>query len=105
MTKPDSLFSLQRHLLLHTGGDRIMAQVLSAIPVYGIEEVLVAVEIALESGHTSGEHVLNELGRLKNPLTPETALVSPLNLRLEPVANVSRYETLRNISIAVSHVP
>ena len=82
-----------------------MAQVLSAIPVHGIEEVLVAVEIALESGHPSGEHVLNVLGRLKSPATPETVLVSPLSVRIEPLANVSRYETLRNIPIEINHVP
>lgn len=105
MTMPDSLLSLQRHLLRHTGGDRVMAQVLSAIPVHGIEEVLVAVEIALESGHPSGEHVLNVLGRLKNHVTPETVLVPPLNLRVEPQANVSRYETLRNIPTEINHVP
>lgn len=105
LTMPDPLLSLQRHLLRHTGGDRIMAQVLSAIPVHGIEEVLVAVEIALESGHPSGEHVLNVLGRLKSPATPETVLVSPLSVRIEPLANVSRYETLRNIPIEINHVP
>ena len=105
MEMPEPLLALQRHLLRHPGGDRVMAQVLSAIPVHGIEEVLVAVEIALESGRPSGEHVLNVLGRLKNPSTPEAILVTSLNVRVEPAANVSRYETLRNIATETHHVP
>jgi len=105
LTMPEPLLVLQRHLLRHTGGDRVMAQVLSAIPVHGLEEVLVAVELALESGHPSEEHVLNVLSRLKSPTPPETALSSPLNLEIEPVADVSRYETLRAIPTEINHVP
>ena len=43
-----------------------MAQVLAAVPVHGLEPVLVAVELALESGAPSAEHVLNVLARLKD---------------------------------------
>jgi len=105
MEMPEPLLTLQRHLLRHSGGDRVMAQVLSTIPIHGLEEVLVAVEIALESGRPSGEHVLNVLGRLKTPSTPEVALVTALHVRIEPVANVSRYEALRNIATETHHVP
>ena len=62
---PDPLLRLQKHLLKHLGGDRIMADVLAAIPVHGLEAVLVAAELALESGRPSGEHVQNVLARLK----------------------------------------
>ena len=62
-------------------------------------------EIALESGRPSGEHVLNVLGRLKTACTPEELSVSSLSVRIEPVASVSRYETLRNISVEANHVP
>lgn len=105
MEMPEPLLVLQRHLLRHPGGDRVMAQVLSAVPVHGVEDVLVAVEIALESGRPSGEHVLNVLGRLKTAATPEEISVASLNVRIEPVANVSRYETLRNIPAEANHVP
>lgn len=96
-TMPEVLLNLQRHLLKHPGGDRVMAQVLSAIPLHGLDAVLVAVELALESGRPSGEHVLNVLGRLKGPAPQETETVLsiPLVLREEPMANVSRYEQLR----------
>jgi hypothetical protein len=104
---PETLQSLQRHLLKHPGGDRVMAQVLSAVPLHGLDAVLVAVELALESGRPSGEHVLNVLGRLKGAAqaerVPENVLSIPLTLREEPQANVARYEQLRTNREA-SHV-
>ena len=41
-----------------------MAQVLSAVPTAGLDAVLVAVELVLESGALSAEHILNVLARL-----------------------------------------
>lgn len=94
---PEALLHLQQHLLKHAGGDRVMAQVLSAVPVHGLDAVLVAVELALESGRPSGEHVINVLGRLKGALPEETIVSPPLTLKEEPVANVDRYEQLRTL--------
>jgi hypothetical protein len=62
---PEALQALQRHLLRHAGGDPVMAQVLAAVPVHGLEAVLVPAELALEAGRPSAEHVLNVLARLK----------------------------------------
>ena len=65
--------------------------------------MLVAAELALESGKPSGEHVLNVLARLKSN-TPAANLGEvmaaelvhlPLKLRVEPTANVARYDGLR----------
>ena len=50
--------------------DRIMAKVLSLVPFHGLEAVLVAVELVLESGVTSAEHVLNVLARLNQSESP-----------------------------------
>ena len=95
-TMPEPLLKLQAHLLRHTGGDRVMAQVLAAVPEHGLEAVLVATELALESGRPSGEHVLNILARLKSPTAPVPAeALSPLKLVEEPMADVDRYEALR----------
>ncbi|MDF1480457.1 IS21 family transposase, partial [Extensimonas sp. H3M7-6] len=69
-TMPEPLQELQRQLLKHPGGDRVMAQVLSAVPLHGVEAVVVAVELALQAGRVSGEHVLNTLSRLKEPRSP-----------------------------------
>ncbi len=58
---PEPLLRLSRALLRREGGDRVMAKVLSAVPVFGLDAVLVAVELVLESGRPSAEHVLNVL--------------------------------------------
>jgi hypothetical protein len=95
-TMPEPLVRLQGCLLKHPGGDRVMAQVLAAVPVHGVEAVLGAAECALQSGRPSGEHVLNVLARLKSlPATPEV-LAAPLALSEEPAADVDRYERLRS---------
>ena len=92
---PDPLRALQHHLLRRPGGDRVMAQVLAAVPVHGLEAVLVAVELVLESGLPSGEHVLNVLARLNAPLVQMVSLVTALVLDEEPRADVLRYDSLR----------
>ena len=58
-TLPEPLKMLQSILLRHEGGDRVMAQVLAAVPLHGLEAVLVAAELALEASEPSGEQVLN----------------------------------------------
>jgi transposase len=93
---PAALQTLQRHLIRHPGGDRVMAQVLAAVPVHGLPAVLQAVEAALASGRPSAEHVLNVLARLRDGATEIQAVDSPpLALREEPKADVGRYDTLR----------
>jgi len=96
-TLPEPLKKLQGILLRHEGGDRVMAQVLAAVPAHGLEAVLVAAELALEAGKPSGEHVLNVLARLKAPAGPATleAASTPLKLAVEPLADVQRYDRLR----------
>ena len=96
-TLPEPLKRLQSILLRHEGGDRVMAQVLAAVPVHGLDAVLVAAELALEAGKPSGEHVLNVLARLKAPAEAGSleAASTPLKLVVEPLANVQRYDRLR----------
>ncbi len=104
-TMPKPLLDLQRHLLRHAGGDRAMAQILSTIPIQGLETVLVAVELALESGRPSGEHVMNILARLKSAPSQDNILNPPVLISEEPAANVSRYERLRASDVEAKHVP
>ena len=82
-------------------GDRIMAKVLAAVPVHGLEAVLVAVELVLESGAPSVEHVLNVLARLNQSALPEK-VQTPLKLTEEPLADTSRYDRLN--ALEVPHV-
>ena len=51
---PEPLQKLRRALLRDAGGDGVMAQVLTIVATAGLEAVLVAVELALESGPPSG---------------------------------------------------
>ena len=68
MTEP--LTRLKQILLRRPGGDRVMAQVLAAIPVSGLEAVLVAIELVLESNLVSADHVVNVIARLRPNLSP-----------------------------------
>ena len=96
---PGPLQELQRQLLKNPGGDRVMAQVLSAVPLHGVEAVVVAAELALQAGRVSGEHVLNTLARLKESPVRVTDINTPLKLQTPPVANTARYDGLRRTGV------
>ncbi len=91
---PAPLKQLKRGLMRHEGGDRVMAQVLAAVPTAGLDAVLVAVELVIESGALSAEHVLNVLARL-NASPPPECVETSLQLKEVPLANTSRYDSLR----------
>ena len=91
---PEALLRLRSLLLRREGGDRVMAKVLAAIPRSGLEAVLVAVELVLESGNLSAEHVENVLNRLKTTQVPER-IETTLAIGEEPVADTGRYDRLR----------
>jgi transposase len=92
---PAPLLELQRQLLRNPGGDRVMAQVLSGVTLHGLEPVLVAVELALQAGRVSGEHVLNILSRLQEPSKTVTELSESIELEEPSKADVHRYDALR----------
>lgn len=96
---PPSLLRLRGLLLQREGGDRVMAKVLAAVPKAGLEAVLVAVELVLESGNPSAEHIENVLNRLKAAPPPEQ-VATELMVAEEPVADTNRYDGLRQ---EVSH--
>ena len=47
---PQPLLRLRQGLMKHAGGDQVIAQVLAAVPTAGLEAVLVAVDLVIESG-------------------------------------------------------
>ena len=100
---PAPLQRLRHGLMRHTGGDRVMAQVLAAVPTAGLEAVLVAVDLVVESGALSAEHVLNVVARLNAAPVPES-VATTLHLTQVPLANTSRYDSLRG-EVEVSHAP
>jgi transposase len=91
---PAPMLKLRSLLLKREGGDRIMAKVLAAVPRHGLESVLVAVELVLESGNPSAEHIENVLNRLK-AAPPPPQIESGLTVGEIPVADTGRYDRLR----------
>lgn len=90
---PEPLLRLSRALLRREGGDRVMAQVLAAVPVHGLEAVLVAVELVLDTGRPSVEHVLNVLARLREGPAPDV-VATALTVTTPPLAAPGRYDSL-----------
>lgn len=95
---PESFKQLQSLLLKRPGGDREMVEILALVLHHDEQAVLTAVEMALECGMPSKQHVLNLLGRLVE-LPPPAPVDAPqaLSLKIEPVANVIRYDSLREV--------
>jgi hypothetical protein len=95
---PEPLQALRQALLREPGGDRVMAQVLAIVPDKGLDAVLVAVELALESMPTatrvSVEHVQNVLARLDAEPRPSN-VATALQASMPPRADTARYDTLR----------
>jgi len=98
---PAPLKQLKLGLMRHAGGDRVMAQVLAAVPTAGLEAVLVAVALVIESGALSAEHVENVLARLNSSPPPECVETS-LPLKEAPLANTARYDSLRGMDEATT---
>jgi len=94
---PEAFRQLQRLLLKRPGGDREMVEILALVLHHDEQAVLAAVELALESGAPSKQHVLNLLGRLLEPPLP-APIDAPqaLKLQIEPEANLARYDHLRS---------
>lgn len=91
---PEPLLCLRGLLLKREGGDRVMAKVLSAVSKFGLETVLVAVELVLESGNPSAEHIENVLNRLK-AVAPPDSVETHLEIAEAPIADAGRYDRLR----------
>jgi len=93
---PDGFKQLQAVLLKRPGGDREMVEILSLVLHHDEQAVVCAVELALETGPASKQHVLNVLSRLLDA-EPPAPVDAPSALQLvdEPKANVMRYDHLR----------
>jgi len=93
---PTAFRRLQSILLKRPGGGREMVEILALVLHHDEQAVLCTVELALESGAVSKQHVLNLLSRLIE-LPPPALIDTPADLMLsdEPKANVQRYDSLR----------
>jgi transposase len=96
---PEPFRQLQSQLMRRPGGDREMAEILALVLQHDEQTVLRAVELALEAGVAAKTHILNVLHRLIDGKSPPAPLIdAPQALRLtqEPLANVGRYDALRD---------
>ena len=66
------------------------------------DAVLVAVELVLESGSLSAEHILNVVARLA-ATEPPPSVETHLSLKEAPVANTARYDRLRGQTEEIGH--
>jgi hypothetical protein len=76
-----------------------MVEILALVPQHDKQAVLCAVELALEAGIATKTHVINVLHRLtdgKAPPAPPLDALQALRLTREPMANVERYDDLRD---------
>ena len=97
---PEAFRTLQQHLLKKPGGDREMVEILALVLQHDEDAVLLAVEMALETGVPTKTHVLNLLHRLvdgKSIVPPTIDAPQALMLTNEPQANVERYDALRRV--------
>jgi transposase len=96
---PEAFKKLQIQFLRRPGGDREMVEMLALVLQHDEQAVLCAVELALEAGIATKTHVLNILHRLTDGKAPPASPIdAPQALRLqrEPLANVARYDALRD---------
>ena len=95
---PPAFRQMQEQMLRRPGGDRDMVDILALVLQHDEQAVLAAVEMALAAGVPTKTHVLNLLHRLidgKNTTEPDIDTPQALILRLEPKADVERYDGLR----------
>jgi hypothetical protein len=98
---PQAFQALQSVLLKRVGGDREMVDVLALVLLHEEQAVLMAVELALETGAPSKQMVMNILSRLiEEPPMPPVEVPASLVLHIEPQANVTRYDSLLNTGVA-----
>ena len=104
---PPAFRQLQEQMLRRPGGDRDMVDILALVLQHDEQAVLVAVEMALAAGVPTKTHVLNLLHRLIDGKTttidPDVDTPQALILRLEPKADVERYDGLRAQSAGGRH--
>ena len=96
---PIGLEQVRRRLKGSDDGDRQMVKVLAAVLTDGLAAVEAACAEALANGVHSADVVLNILARQRDP-GPSATILTPeaLRLRLAPIADCARYDSLRRAS-------
>jgi len=96
---PAAMERVRRKLTLTGDGNRQMVDILTAVLSDGLAAVEAACAEALQQGVHSADVILNILARSRDPVPPGEILTpAALTLRHTPLANCSRYDTLRRAS-------
>jgi transposase len=93
---PAGLERVRRKLIGSADGDRQMVSVLTAVLSDGLPAVEAACQEALREGVHSADVILNILARQREP-APPAVIMTPdaLRLRHAPIADCTRYDSLR----------
>ncbi|MXW96541.1 MAG: IS21 family transposase [Gammaproteobacteria bacterium] len=95
---PEALEAVRGRLGAFEDGDRQMVRILASISEDGLDEVCAACADALDGGAVSADVVLNILSRRRDPgPAPRIELPERFRLNVEPEADCSRYDSLREI--------
>ena len=96
---PPALGQVRAKLKNHADGDRQFVKVLGAVLDHGLEAVETACAEALEAGIASGDVILTVLARRRQPAMPQSvATPDALRLRIEPLADCGRYDSIRKVA-------
>ncbi len=94
---PASIVCVKERLLKQTRGDRAFVELLLEAKEQGLEALEVACQLAIEKNMIVGSVILNELRRLISPPRLEDIPISEaLKLRINPMADCTRYDHLRS---------
>ncbi len=96
---PPGLAQVRVKLEGHADSDRQFVKVLAAVLDHGLAAVEAACAEALGAGIASGDVILAVLARQRQPETPPS-ITTPhaLRLKIEPVADCGRYDSLRKVA-------
>ena len=93
---PAGLAEVRAKLKPHADADRQFVKVLGAVLDHGLGAVEAACTEALDAGIASGDVILTVLARRVQPATPPS-ITTPdaLRLKIEPMADCGRYDSIR----------
>jgi transposase len=93
---PAAIRVVRDRILMQPKGDRAFVEVLLLAREAGLDVLEVACELTLKSGVVTAPVLLNTMRRLAEPARPRSLEGAPAPaLRLEPVADCGRYDSLR----------
>jgi transposase len=96
---PPALAQVRQRLKHHPDSDRQFVKVLGRVLDHGLDAVEAACAEALAAGIANGDVILTVLARQRQP-PPVPSITTPhaLQLKIEPAADCSRYDSIRKVA-------